>query len=56
MLDEEAKERNLENALMNQVTKFLLELGDGFAFMGRQKNLRLVAWNSALTYYFITQD
>lgn len=37
MLGEEAKERNLENALMNQVTKFLLELGDGFAFMGRQK-------------------
>ncbi len=37
MLGEEAKERDLENALMNQVTKFLLELGDGFAFMGRQK-------------------
>ena len=37
MLGEEAKERDLENALMNQVTKFLLELGEGFAFMGRQK-------------------
>jgi predicted nuclease of restriction endonuclease-like (RecB) superfamily len=37
LLGEEAKERDLENALMNQVTKFLLELGDGFAFMGRQK-------------------
>lgn len=35
MLGEEAKERDLENALMNQVTKFLLELGEGFAFMGR---------------------
>lgn len=37
MLGEESKERDLENALMNQVTKFLLELGEGFAFMGRQK-------------------
>ncbi|WP_301921373.1 PDDEXK nuclease domain-containing protein [Ferruginibacter sp.] len=39
MLGEEAKERDLENALMNQVTKFLLELGDGFAFMERQKKI-----------------
>ena len=37
MLGEEAKERDLENALMNHITKLLLELGDGFAFMGRQK-------------------
>lgn len=37
MLGEEAKERDLENALMNHVTQFLLELGEGFAFMGRQK-------------------
>ena len=37
MLTEEAKERDLEEALMNHITKLLLELGDGFAFMGRQK-------------------
>jgi predicted nuclease of restriction endonuclease-like (RecB) superfamily len=37
MLGAEAKERDLENALMNHITKLLLELGDGFAFMGRQK-------------------
>jgi predicted nuclease of restriction endonuclease-like (RecB) superfamily len=37
MLGEAAKERDLEEALMNQITKFLLELGDGVAFMGRQK-------------------
>lgn len=37
MLGEEAKERDLENALMTHITKLLLELGDGFAFMGRQK-------------------
>jgi predicted nuclease of restriction endonuclease-like (RecB) superfamily len=35
MLSEEAKERDLENALMTQITKLLLELGEGFAFMGR---------------------
>lgn len=29
-------ERDLEIALMNHVTKFLLELGAGFAFLGRQ--------------------
>ena len=37
MLGEQAKERDLENALTTQVTKVLLELGVGFAFMGRQK-------------------
>lgn len=37
MLTEEAKERDLEDVLMNHITKLLLELGDGFAFMGRQK-------------------
>ncbi len=36
-LGEQAKERDLENALMNHVTKVLLELGAGFAFMGRQR-------------------
>ena len=36
MLGEKAKERDLENALMTHVTKVLLELGAGFAFMGQQ--------------------
>lgn len=35
-LGKEAKERDLEDALINQLTKFLLELGQHFAFMGRQ--------------------
>lgn len=39
MLGEEAKERDLENALINNITNLLLELGDGFAFMGRQKKI-----------------
>ena len=37
MLSEQAKERDLEDALMTHITKLLLELGDGFAFMGRQR-------------------
>lgn len=37
MLGEQAKERDLEDALMTHVTKVLLEMGAGFAFMGRQK-------------------
>ena len=32
----EAKERDLEIALIDQIQKFLLELGQGFAFMGKQ--------------------
>jgi predicted nuclease of restriction endonuclease-like (RecB) superfamily len=35
-LSEEARERDLEDALTSQITKFLLELGQWFAFMGRQ--------------------
>lgn len=38
-LGQEAKERDLEDALVNQLTKFLLELGQHFAFMGRQYKL-----------------
>jgi predicted nuclease of restriction endonuclease-like (RecB) superfamily len=41
MLSEEAKEKDLEDALMTHVTKLLLELGDGFAFMGRQKRFEV---------------
>jgi len=35
-LTEEAQEREIENALVKHVTDFLLELGAGFAFVGRQ--------------------
>lgn len=38
-LSERAKERDIENALVEQVTKFLLELGKGFAFVGKQVKL-----------------
>jgi predicted nuclease of restriction endonuclease-like (RecB) superfamily len=35
-LTEEARERSIEDALTQHVTDFLLELGAGFAFVGRQ--------------------
>lgn len=35
-LGQEASERELENALVKHTTEFLLELGAGFAFVGRQ--------------------
>lgn len=35
-LTDDAQEREIENALVKHVTEFLLELGAGFAFVGRQ--------------------
>ena len=38
-LGEAAQERDIESALVRHVTRFLLELGAGFAFVGRQHRL-----------------
>lgn len=38
-LGEKAQEREIEKALVQHVTEFLLELGAGFAFVGRQVHL-----------------
>ncbi len=38
---EEYNERELEEALTENITKFLLELGSGFAFVGRQVRLEV---------------
>ena len=35
-LSPQAVERDIENQLVTQITRFLLELGKGFAFLGRQ--------------------
>ena len=35
-LSEKYKEKDLENALVDQITRFLLELGTGFAYLGKQ--------------------
>jgi len=40
-LGEEALERDIENALMRHITRFLLELGAGFAFLGQQFRLEV---------------
>ncbi len=41
-LKEDAKEKDLEEALINNITKVLLELGKGFAFVGNQYHLEVV--------------
>jgi predicted nuclease of restriction endonuclease-like (RecB) superfamily len=40
-LTENYKEKELEDALVENITKFLLELGQGFAFVGRQYPIQI---------------
>ena len=40
-LGPEASERDLENGLLAHLERFMLELGAGFAFVGRQKHLEV---------------
>ncbi len=40
-LGDEAQEREIENGLIRHITRFLLELGAGFAFVGRQFRLEV---------------
>jgi predicted nuclease of restriction endonuclease-like (RecB) superfamily len=40
-LGDEAQERDVERALVKQITSFLLELGAGFSFVGRQVHLEV---------------
>jgi len=40
-ISEEAKERDIEQALTQHISQFLLELGAGFAFVGRQVHLEV---------------
>ncbi len=39
--EEIKKEKDLENALANNITQFLLELGSGFSYVGRQMELQM---------------
>lgn len=51
-------EKELEEALVTNITHFLLELGSGFAFVGRQKELRMPDGTSFfpdLLFYHIPQ-
>ncbi|SDY48000.1 PDDEXK nuclease domain-containing protein [Eubacterium barkeri] len=58
------KEVELEDELVNQITKLLLEFGSGFAFMGRQYPIRvgerdffidLLFYNVKLHCYFVVE-
>ena len=40
-ISEQAKEKELEKGLMNNLKRFLLELGKGFAFVGEQYHLEI---------------
>lgn len=63
-LTKESKENVLQNTLLDNITKFLLELGYGFAFVGKQKLLTiggsdfyvdLVFYHTKLHCYFIVE-
>lgn len=52
------EEKELEDALITNITRFLLELGKGFAFVGRQLELRMPDGQSYfpdLIFYHIPQ-
>lgn len=51
-LGEEAQEREVEKALINHVEKFILEMGTGFAFVGRQYNLEVAGQDFYLDLLF----
>ena len=61
-LTENYKEKELENALIENITKFLLELGQGFAYVGRQypiqvgeksRNIDLLFYHLELRCYVV---
>lgn len=57
-VDEVKKEKNLENALAQNITRFLLELGRGFAYVGRQMELKMddeTSFFPDLVFYHIPQ-
>lgn len=52
MLSEEAREKDLEKALVQHLKKFMLELGKGFAYVGNQYNLTLENEDYFLDLFF----
>lgn len=62
--NKDLKERELEGSLIDNIIKFLLELGKGFAFVGKQYNLNvggddfyidLLFYNIKLKSYFVIE-
>ena len=57
-VQEVKKEKDLENALANNITRFLLELGRGFSYVGRQMELQMPGGQTFfpdLVFYHIPQ-
>ena len=55
-LTQDYNERELEKALINHITKFLLEQGTGFVFVGRQQGLQVGERDFFWIFCFITQN
>jgi predicted nuclease of restriction endonuclease-like (RecB) superfamily len=64
ILTEKYKEKELEDALIDNITKFLLELGRGFAYIGRQvpvkigakeREIDLLFYHTALHCYIVIE-
>lgn len=51
-LDEQHREEELEQGLMDHIQKFLIELGQGFAFVGRQYRLEVGGEDSFIDLLF----
>lgn len=57
-VEEVKKEKDLENALTHNITRFLLELGKGFSYVGRQMELQMPGGQTFfpdLVFYHIPQ-
>ena len=57
-MKEEYEEKDLEDALVSNVTRFLMELGQGFSYVGRQMELQMPGGQtffSDLLFYHIPQ-
>lgn len=57
-MKEEYEEKDLEDALVSNVTQFLLELGKGFSYVGRQMELKMPGGQTFfpdLVFYHIPQ-
>lgn len=57
-IEKEHDERQLEEALVSNITRFLLELGQGFSFVGRQMELQMPGGQTFypdLIFYHIPQ-
>jgi predicted nuclease of restriction endonuclease-like (RecB) superfamily len=57
-INDEYEEKDLEDALVSNVTQFLLELGKGFSYVGRQMELRMPGGQTFfpdLIFYHIPQ-